>query len=60
MEAYIRGDTWTGDSKFKEAKPIYQEALSDCGDISDNITQWVQKHDDLIARSNWPSVLKQL
>ena len=24
MEAYIRGDTKTGDSKFKEAKPYYQ------------------------------------
>ena len=54
MEAYIGGDSETGDAKMKETKPLYKKSLSHCGEIADHIDDWAKKTDDMLAREDWP------
>ena len=34
MEAYIRGDVDLGDKKMAEARPLWEEALKECGELA--------------------------
>ena len=64
MEAYISGDTIKGDAKMAEAKPLFSKTMhgpfTACGEIRDQIDQWMQKGDDMIARSDWPQISEKI
>ena len=60
MEAYIQGDTIKGDAKMKLTEPLYAEALAGCGKLGKSMNEWAQKINDLVARSDWPQISKQI
>ena len=47
MAAYIAGDSKTGDQKMKEAKPLWDTALSGCGQIAENMGKISEKFDEI-------------
>ena len=56
MEAYMKGDTQTGDAKMAAAKDLYPAALANCPNVHENIDFWVKKFEDLKARSDWDEI----
>ena len=54
MDAYIGGDYPTGDAKIIETYPLYEQALSGCGNLGQIMNYWIQKISDLTSRSDWP------
>ena len=60
MEAYIAGDTTSGDAKISETKPLYEKALAGCGDIAVHMGEWAQKTDDMMERSDWQQISQEI
>ena len=60
MEAYMKGDTETGDKKMADTKPLFETALATCTKVSAAFEEWGKKFDDLKARSDWDQISKQI
>ena len=56
MEAYIAGNHSEGDAKMAATVPLYKEALSGCGRISNLIANWAQKIDEMKERQDWRQI----
>ena len=60
MEAYIAGDSKTGDQKMKESKQLWDTAMSGCGDIAEKMGKISQKFDKITQSSDWDEVSKKI
>lgn len=65
MEAYMKGDTQTGDAKIAVTKELYPAALAKCTDTKEidfnaKISEIEKKFDDLKARSDWNEISKKI
>ena len=60
MEAYMKGDTQTGDAKMAAAKDLYPAALANCPRVNAKIGEWGQKFEDLRARPDWDEISKKI
>ena len=60
MEAYISGDEALGDKKKAEARPMWEEALKECGELAQKSKDAQQKMDDLMARPDWKTIKDQV
>ena len=56
MEAYMKGDTQTGDAKMAVAKGLYAATLAPCTEVHRNMDEWVKKFEDLKARPDWDEI----
>ena len=60
MEAYIRGDVALGDKKKAEARPLWEEAIKECGEMAQKSMDAWKKMDDLEARPDWKAIKDQV
>ena len=60
MDAYIKGDYPTGDSKMIETYPLYKQALSGCGNLGELINYWLLRTSDLTSSPDWPQKWQQI
>ena len=60
LEAYMKGDSETGDKKMAATKDLFATALTTCTKINAKIEELVKKFDDLKARSDWDEISKKI
>ena len=61
MEAYIAGDTKTGDEKMADTKPLFKTAMSDCSaEITDGLNKVYQKVQDEMDRPDWNKIAQKI
>ena len=60
--AALEKEDWdTAYQKYKDAKPLYSDALSKCGKVvTDPIEQWGKKLDDLVDRIGWTEMSQKI
>ena len=60
MVDYIVGNQNEGDTKMRELKPLWQQALSNCGDIRDQITEEIEKAKDFWKLGRNAEIARQI
>ena len=60
MEAYISGDSQTGDKKMKESKALWDTAMAGCGEIAKKMGEISDKFDEIQKRSDWDTFSKKI
>ena len=60
MEAYIAGDSKTGDKKMKDSKKLWDTAMAGCGQIAVAMGDVSKKFEDMQAQSDWDKVSKEI
>ena len=60
MEAYIAGDSKTGDKLMKESKPLWDTALAGCGEIAKRMSYLSGEMDKIQKRSDWDQISKKI
>ena len=53
-------DSQTGDKKMAAAKILFQTAMAGCQEVSQKMSEWADKFDDLRARPDWGKVAQQI
>ena len=60
MEAFIAGNSETGNKKMKESKPLWNTAMAGCGEIAKKMSEISDKMDRIQKRSDWNQVSKKV
>ena len=60
MEAYIAGDSKTGDKLMKESKLLWDTALAGCGEIAKRMSYLSDEMDKIQKRSDWDQISKKI
>ena len=60
MEAYIAGDTHTGDQKMDDTKDLYGTTMASCDRVTSEMEQLEKQWSDLTSRSDWDTLSQQI
>ena len=60
MEAFTTGDLKTGERKMKETMPLWETAMSGCGEIANEMRVISDRMDKIQNRSDWDQVSRKI